>query len=68
MTPPKAMRPSCARCVRAKSHAPIVRALRAGDAMAATRYMEQAVGDVGEQIADAMGSTLVAVPRRRQAG
>jgi hypothetical protein len=30
--------------------------------------MEQAVGDVGEQIADAMGSTLVAVPRRRQAG
>jgi DNA-binding GntR family transcriptional regulator len=52
----------------AESHAPIVRALRAGDAMAATRYMEQAVGDVGEQIADAMGSALVAVPRRRQAG
>src|SRR5438128_2035964 len=47
---------------------PIVRALRAGDAIAATRYMEQAVGDVGEQIADAMGSAMVAVPRPRQAG
>ena len=35
----------------AESHAPIVRALRAGDAIAATRYMEQAVGDVGEKIA-----------------
>jgi DNA-binding GntR family transcriptional regulator len=52
----------------AESHAPIVRALRAGDAIAATRYMEQAVGDVGEQIADAMGSAMVAVPRREQAG
>ncbi len=52
----------------AESHAPIVRALRAGDAIAATRYMEQAVGDVGEKIADAMGSAMVAVPRRRQAG
>jgi len=52
----------------AESHAPIVRALRAGDAIAATRYMEQAVGDVGEKIATAMGSAMVAVPRRRQAG
>jgi DNA-binding GntR family transcriptional regulator len=57
----------------AESHAPIVRALRTGDAIAATRYMEQAVGDVGEKIADAMGSAMVAVPRRptstrRQAG
>jgi hypothetical protein len=30
--------------------------------------MEQAVGDVGEKIAAAMGSAMVAVPRRRQAG
>jgi DNA-binding GntR family transcriptional regulator len=48
----------------AESHAPIVQALRAGDAVAATRYMEQAVGDIGEQIADAMGSATVAIPRR----
>lgn len=49
----------------AESHAPIVQALRAGDAVAATRYMEAAVGDVGERIADAMGSATVAVPRRQ---
>jgi DNA-binding GntR family transcriptional regulator len=48
----------------AESHAPIVNALRAGDALAATRYMEQAVGNVGEKIADAMGSATVAIPRR----
>src|SRR5258708_38781586 len=52
----------------AESHAPIVAALRAGDAMAATRDMEQAVGEVCEQTADPMASALVAVPRRRQAG
>lgn len=57
----------------AESHAPIVRALRARDAAAATRYMEQAVGDVGEKIAAALGDRTVSVsPRRpgvrRQAG
>jgi len=49
----------------AESHAPIVAALRAGDAEAATRHMEQAVGKVGESIADAMGSAMVvALPGR----
>jgi DNA-binding GntR family transcriptional regulator len=63
MAVPAYLRPDDA----AESHAPIVRALRAGDAIAATRYMEQAVGVVGERIADAMGSATVAISRK-QAG
>ena len=48
----------------AESHPPIVRALRRRDAEAATKYMERGVGQVGERIAEAMGSVTVAVPNR----
>ncbi len=48
----------------AESHPPIVRALRRRDADAAIKYMEQGVGQVGEQIAAAMGTETVAIRNR----